>query len=290
MPLQIRRLSHTLGAEISGIDLRKPLDEKSFHAIHTAFLEHCVLLFRGQPLTREQHVAFSRWFGDLAKYEDKSAAKRVPDFPEIYLVVSKPKPNGEPSTERYTGADWHTDHSHLPAPAQASLLRSVQIPEVGGDTQFANMYFAYDTLSDGMKKLLDGLYGVHMEGVAVIDHSTPERYAESRRRNLSTAHPIVRVHPETGRKALYVSEQVKLLVGMTPGESKPIIQYLTRHATRPQGVYRHVWQKDDLVMWDNRCLMHIALADYDRAKVRHMERTTVNGTAACGYAYDGPLE
>ena len=289
MSLQIRRLSYALGAEISGVDLREPLNEKTFNSIHDAFLEHCVLVFRGQNLTREQHVAFSRWFGELDKYEVKSADKRVAEIPEIYLIVSKPKPNGEPATGRYTGADWHTDYSHLPAAASASLLRSVIVPPIGGDTQWANMYIAYDTLSDGMKKLLEGVYGVHMEGTAAIDYSTPERYAESRRRNPSTAHPIVRVHPETGRKALYVNGQVKILVGMTAEESKPLIQYLTEHAVRPQNVYRHQWQQHDLVMWDNRCLLHMALGNYDRTQVRHMERTTVLG-ALSGYAYDGPLQ
>ena len=154
---------------------------------------------------------------------------------------------------------------------------------------FANMYRAYDTLSDGMKKLLDGLHAVHMDGYAIVDYSSPEREAESRRLNPAAAHPVVRVHPETGRKTLYINDEVRLFVGMTGEESKPLIQYLVNHAVRPQHVYRHRWQKDDLLIWDNRCLLHIALADYDRTKVRHMERTTVNG-AVSGYAYDGPLE
>jgi taurine dioxygenase len=288
MSLKIRRLSHALGAHIIGIDLRGPLNDTDFREIHSAFLEHCVLLFREQPLTREQHIAFSRRFGELDKNEEK-AKERPAGYPEITLVISKPMQNGAPATGRYTGAEWHTDHSNYPIAAMASLLRSVEVPEIGGDTMFANMYRAYESLSDGMKKLLEGLYGVHMQGRAHIDNSSPERAAESRRRFPAAAHPIVRVHPETGRKALYINEQVRLFVGMTAEESKPLIQHLTNHAVRPQNVYRHQWQKDDLLMWDNRCLLHIALADYDRTKVRHMERTTVNGTPS-GYAYDGPLE
>ena len=288
MTLKVRKLSYPLGAEITGIDIREPLEDSVFSAIHSAFLEHCVLVFRGQPLTRDQHLAFSRCFGELDRNEAK-ANERPADYPEMTLVISKPKPNGEPATGRYTGQDWHTDHSHLPVAAQASLLRGVEVPQIGGDTMFCNMYRAYETLSDGMKKLLEGLYGVHMQGRAHIDNSTPHRAAESRRRHPAAAHPIVRVHPETGRKALYVNEQIKIIVGMTAEESKPLIQYLTQHAVRPQNVYRHQWQKHDLVMWDNRCLLHMALGDYDRTQVRHMERTTVNGTVS-GYEYDGPLE
>ncbi len=285
MTLKIRRLSHALGAEISGVDLRQPLSDQSFREIHSAFLEHCVLSFRGQPLTRAQHVAFSRRFGELDKNEGKP---RAAEYQELSLIISKPKPNGEPPTGRYTGQEWHTDRSNLPIAAQASLLRSVEVPEVGGDTMFANLYRAYESLSDGMKKLIEGLYGVHKTGKANFDIDSAEAAADSGLPIAAAAHPVVRVHPETGRKALYLSEQVRLFVGMTMEESKPLLQYLASHAVRPQNVYRHRWQKDDLVMWDNRCLLHIALADYDRTKVRHMERTTVNGTPS-GYAYDGPL-
>ena len=288
MDLTIRKTAYALGAEISGVDISNPLDDQTFTKINNAFLEHHVLVFRGQPLTRAQHVAFSRRFGELNQNPTYAADRKGEDFPEILLVISRPKSTGEAATGRFSGAEWHTDHSHLPAAAAASLLRSIEVPRVGGDTMFCNMYRAYETLSDGMKKLLEGLDGVHMESVTP-DRSTPERYAEWRRRNRSTAHPLVRVHPETGRKALYVSEQIRLIVGMTAEESKPLIHYLTEHAVRPQNVYRHEWQKHDLVMWDNRCLLHMALGDYDRTQVRHMERTTVNG-AVSGYAYDGPLE
>ena len=279
MSLKIRRLSYALGAEVSGVDLRLPLDGNSFSAIHRAFLEHGVLLFRGQPLTREQHIAFSRRFGELDRNEGK---QRPAEFAEVSLIISKPKANGEPPAGRYTGQEWHTDRSNLPIAAAASLLRSVEVPAVGGDTMFANMYRAYETLSDGMKDLIGDLYGIHKTGKANFDSGAPGPELESP----AAAHPVVRVHPETGHKALYVSEQVRSFVGMTVEESKPLLQYLTHHAVRPQNVYRHRWQKDDLLMWDNRCLLHIALADYDRTQVRHMERTTVNGMPS-GYAYGG---
>ena len=287
--MQIRRLSYALGAEITGVDLRMPISNETFQEIHKAFLEHCVLLFRNQPLTREQHIAFSRLFGELDDNKMKSSYKKVEGMPQISLVINKPKPNGEAATGAFTGQDWHSDRSHLPLAAAASILRCVEVPNVGGDTMFANMYLAYEQLSDGMKKLLEGLYGVHLDHPPDYDLSTPERAAESRRKNPAAAQPVVQVHPETGRKALYLNEEVRHFVGMTRHESLPLIEYLTRTAVRPQNVYRHHWRKDDLLMWDNRCLLHIALGDFDRAKVRHMERTTVNGNLA-GYVYEGPIE
>lgn len=287
MRLQIRRLSYTLGAEIIGIDIRQPLDDQSVSEIHAAFLEHCILLFRGQPLTREQHIAFSRRFGRLEEIADYRVKVRIPEYPEISLVTNQPRPGK--STKPYAGDRWHSDLSNTCVPAMASLLRGVEVPEIGGDTMFANMYLAYETLSDGMKKLIEGLECIHSGPEGKIDHSTPERAAETRRLN-TVAQPLVRRHPETGRKALYVGEQkVKQIVGMTIEESKPLIQFLCQHAGRPQFVYRHQWRKDDLIMWDNRCTNHIAVNDYDKTQIRHMERTTVMGTPS-GYVYEGPLQ
>ena len=239
MSLKIRKISYALGAEITGIDISKPLDEASLGELRKAFLEHCLLLFRGQPLTRAQHVAFSGYFGDLDKNEGHP--NRIPEYPEITTIVNKPTADGKAPTGRYSGQDWHTDESFTLTPSKATLLRGIELPEVGGNTMFANCYRAYDTLSGGMKKLIDGLYGAHIhEG-------------KSRRPGFVAAHPIVRVHPETGRKALYLGYRIRHIIDMTAAESAPLLRILHEHATRPQVVYRHVWQKDDLVMWDNRC-------------------------------------
>jgi len=287
--MQIRRLSHALGAEISGIDISKPLDDETFKQINSAFLEHGILLFRGQPLTREQHIAFSRRFGELELTPAHRVGNRDPDYPEIVLVTNKPKAADAPNEKRYQGEGWHSDRSFSALPALASLLRAVEIPHIGGNTMFSNCYTAYETLSDGMKKLLAGLHAAHIqEGSRTLDHSTPERLAETQRAS-RTAHPVVRVHPETGRKSLFLAYRVKKFVDMTAEESKPLLNFLMEHATWPQLVYRHVWQKDDLMIWDNRCTMHNAVNDYDRSQVRHMERTTVRGTPS-GYPYDGPVE
>jgi taurine dioxygenase len=164
-----------------------------------------------------------------------------------------------------------------------SLLRCVELPDVGGDTMFANMYMAYDSLSDGMKKMLAGLDGIHARQRKFTDIS-PER-AEFLKRQKPVAQPAVRVHPETGRKALYVGDKVKQFVGLTPEESRPLLDFLSSHSARPQFVYRHQWRQDDLVLWDNRCTMHLAVGDFDETKIRHMERTTVKGTPS-GYLYE----
>lgn len=287
MSLQIRRLSHALGAEITGIDSGKPLTDDIFKAIYNAFLEHGILLFRGQSLTREQHIAFSRRFGELEITPAHRVANMDPAYPEIVLVTNKPRPAAGPAEKRPQGEGWHSDRSFSAIPAQASLLHAVTLPELGGDTMFSNGYLAYETLSAGLKKMLEGLFGAHIqEGSRSLDHSSPERLAETRRLT-RTAHPIVRVHPDTGRKSLYLAYRVKRLVGLSVDESRPLLQSLLDHATRPQFVYRHVWQKDDIMVWDNRCVLHNAVNDYDRSQLRHMERTTVRGTPS-GYPYDGP--
>ena len=287
MAISFRRLAYALGAEVIGADMSRPLDGETFAQIHQGFLRHHVLLFRGQEISRERHIEFSKRFGPLDENKHHDPSKRVPGHSEFFLVINRPRPGGGAATGPRTGEEWHTDYSHLVAPATASLLRAMELPEVGGDTMFANMYLAYDNLSDGMKKLIDGLYGLHFQGAAFKDPSLSGD--EMRKRFPCAAHPLVKTHPETGRKALYVNRQVKWITGLSAAETRPLVDYLTDHATRTQFVYRHRWQKHDLIMWDNRCLMHIALGDYDRRELRHMERTTVLGGVS-GRSYDGPLD
>ena len=283
MAFKLRKLSHALGAEVCDIDVSKPMGESSFGEIHQAFLDHGILLFRNQDITREQHIGFSRRFGELDKH-DALPRDRHPKYPEILLVTNEPNPDGTPSDSRYTGRQWHSDMSFTTVPSLGSLLRGLTVPEVGGDTMYANMYMAYDALSDGMKKLIADLHGIHLSGTRKIANSATgvPRADEQRRINPPVAQPVVRVHPETGRKALYIGEKVRRLDGMTEEESQPLISYLVKHATRPEFVYRHQWRKNDIVIWDNRCTMHQALGDFDETQRRHMERTTVLGTPS-GY-------
>ncbi len=283
MPVNLRKLSYALGAEVCDVDVSKPMSEARFGEIYQAFLGHGILLFRDQEITREQHIEFSRRFGEL-DHHDALPRDRHPDHPEILLVTNEPKPDGSPSDSRYTGRQWHSDMSFTSVPSFGSLLRGITIPEVGGDTVFANMYVAYETLSEGMKKMIADLHGIHMSGTRKINDpkSGVPRADEQRRLNPPIAQPVVRVHPETGRKALYLGEKVKRFDGMTEEESKPLIDYLNKHATRFEFIYRHQWRKNDIVVWDNRCTMHLALGDFDETQRRHMERTTVLGTPS-GY-------
>jgi taurine dioxygenase len=281
MSITVRPLSYALGAEIQGVDLAQPLSNSEFDQIHRTFLESGILLFRKQKITREQHIAFSRRFGELDRH-DNLPRDRHPDYPELLLVTNIPQENGKPSDSKYTGQQWHSDMSFTPVPSLGSLLRGITIPPVGGDTMFTNMYRAYDELSDGMKKMIADLHGVHTGSRKVLNANS-DREKEQKKLNPPIAQPVVRVHPETGRKALYIGEKVSRFDGMTVEESKPVIDYLVTHATRPQFVYRHQWQADDIILWDNRCTMHIALGDYPEGEIRHLERTTVKGTPSGRY-------
>jgi len=283
MTLKLRKLSYALGAEVCDVDVGKPMSEQAFGEIYRAFLDHGILLFRGQDVTREQHIEFSRRFGELDRHDSLPRDRRK-DHPELLMVTNEPKPDGSPSDTKYTGRQWHSDMSFTTVPSMGSLLRRYAVPEVGGDTLFANMYMAYDALSDGMKKLIANLHGIHLSGTRKLanDGGGVERQEEQKRINPPVAQPVVRVHPETGRKALYIGEKVKRFEGMTEAESRPLIAWLVAHATKPEFVYRHQWRRNDIVAWDNRCTMHQALSDFDETQLRHMERTTVLGTPS-GY-------
>ncbi len=283
MAIKLRKLSYGLGAEVCNIDVAAPMSESEFGEVHRAFLDHGILLFRSQNITRDQHLQFSRRFGELDSH-DAFPSDRHPQIPELMLVTNEPQPDGTPSVSRYTGRRWHTDMSHTLEPSLGSLLRCWKIPEVGGDTLFANMTLAYDALSAGMRKLITNLNAIHFPGGRKLDntHADKAHAAEQRKISPPVAHPVVRVHPETGRKAIYLGEKVKRFDGMTEEESKPLIEYLNRHATKPEFVYRHQWRENDIVLWDNRCTMHQALGDFDQEQRRHMERTTVLGTPS-GY-------
>jgi taurine dioxygenase len=285
MALQLRKLSYALGAEVCGIDVTK-ITETQFGEVYDAFLDNGILLFRDQDITREQHIDFSRRFGELDRH-DALPRDRHPDYPEILLVTNEPNPDGSPSESRYTGRQWHSDMSFTPVPSLGSLLRGITVPEVGGDTVFANMYLAYETLSDGMKKMIADLHGIQMAGTRKI--ANPEigasRAEEQLKLNPPIAQPVVRVHPETGRKALYLGDKVRRFDGLTEEESQPLIKYLNAHATRFEFIYRHQWRRNDIVVWDNRCTMHLALGDFDETQRRHMERTTVLGTPS-GYVVE----
>ena len=282
MTITFKRVSYGLGAVVQGVDLRKPLSDADVATIRQGWLEHNILLFRDQDITPEQHIAFSARFGKLDDH-DKLYKYRHPEHAEIFIVTTRPKADGSPSDTRETGVNWHSDMSYTLKPATGSLLYCVEIPEVGGDTMFSNTYLAYDTLSDGMKKLIDPLWAVHSYAYAIQDTEkgrNPEVAKAHIDANPPVMQPMVRMHPETGRKALYVSEGATTqIVGMSPDESNAILQYLFRHSVIPEYTYRHQWRPRDLVMWDNRQTMHRARPFDETREARDMRRTTIAGDA-----------
>lgn len=274
MSLEFVPLSYCLGVEVRGADLTRPLSDGDVAQMRRAILDSCgLMLFRGQSaMTRDDHVAFSRRFGDLDTH-DAVPLDRDRTHPEVLLVDNLPRPEGEAYGKRI-GHEWHSDLAPSLRPAGLSFLRALRVPPVGGDTAFANMYAAFDALSPGMKAMLRGLNAVYVRGRKGV---TAEWEKENRRLNPPVCQPLVRRHPETDREALYIGQSARSFEGMTPEESRGLLEWLIRHATQPRFVYRHRWQSGDLLVWDNRCTIHLALGDYDPNEVRQLERTTVVG-------------
>ncbi|KVH70290.1 taurine dioxygenase [Burkholderia ubonensis] len=278
---EIRAFDGPLGAEVVGLDLSKPLDEAGFARIHRAHLDHHVLVFRDQRITPDQHIAFSRRFGPLQIHVLHQFG--LAGHPEV-LVVSNIVENGKPIGLGDAGHYWHSDLSYKEKPSLGSLLHAQELPSEGGDTLFANMHLAWDTLPAHLRRAAEGL---------CAEHTYLARYAELQARNpwrpnLSAeqvaqvkpvVHPVVRTHPETGRKALFVSEHFTTrIVGLPEDESRALLDELFAHSVRAEHLYRHVWRDHDLVFWDNRSLMHLAAGTPDHLR-RKLYRTTIEGDA-----------
>ena len=282
-PLEIRRLSHALGAEVMGVDLSRPLDADTVGALDALWDEHLVLLFRGQDIRPDDHLAFTRRFGTPTLFPNNN----LEGYPEILRVTNR-SINGKPSNTRNTGRNWHSDHTWTDAPAKGSLLRCVERPEVGGDTLFTNLGLAYETLSPKLREIVDGLEAVHDYNlIAGLDVRDPVYVAEMKRRYPPVVHKCVQVHPGTGRRFLFVGDRVRTFVGMTEEESQPLLRLLVRHATRAEFTYRHAWRVGDLMMWQNLYTMHFAPADFDQSQPRDMHRTTLKGEKT-GYPWVAP--
>ncbi|SOO27740.1 Taurine dioxygenase [Xanthomonas phaseoli pv. phaseoli] len=270
-----------LGAEVIGLDLAQPLDAATFARIHRAHLDHHVLVFRDQRITPAQQVEFSRRFGPLQIHVLRNFQLR--GHPEV-LVVSNIKENGEPIGLGDAGHYWHSDLSYKETPSLGSLLHAQELPSEGGDTLFANQHLAWQTLPESLKRTVQDLRA---------EHSYLAKYEELRARNpwrpaltpeqiaevTPVQHPVVRTHPETGRKALFVSEHFTTrIVGLPEHESRALLQRLFEHATHAALVYRHRWQGHDMVFWDNRSVMHLAAGTPDHLR-RRLNRTTIEGDA-----------
>ena len=263
MPLKITPLTGSVGAAVEGVDLKQPVGKDTFKALHKAFLEYCVLVFRDQGIGPEAQTAFGKLWGEPAQ-QGNVLLKDMFVTPEIIKVTKIPKETA--STEA-----WHYDSCYTAVPPKISMLAAITIPQ-GGDTMWCNQNVAYDRLSPAMRRMLQGLR-VKFVGLRL------GRMLGTDLKDLPSAiHPIVRTHPETGRKALYLSRnRMDHIVGMDRDEGHRLIDELTEHATQPQFTYRHKWRQGDVTIWDNRCLMHKANADYPEGARRFMQRIIVAG-------------
>ena len=270
--IQVDALSAALGAEISGVDLGKPLGSNLVAEIRQAFLDHQVIFFRDQSLTPEQYLRFAGSMGEPSVYP---FVEGLESYPEITEVIKE-------EDERINfGGIWHSDTTYLECPPMATMLYARQVPPLGGDTLFANMNLAYESLSAGMQRLLDGLTAINSaekdEAAATRADLLRQRPRDAGVTVTLAEHPIVRTHPETARKALYVNPGHTLhMVGMSEAESAPILDYLYRHQTRPEFTCRFRWRRDSLAFWDNRCTQHYPLNDYHGYR-RAMQRITLAG-------------
>ena len=273
MSLKTRRVAGALGAELSGVDLAKPLDDATIAAIRQAFVEHQVIFFRDQALTPAQQVAFGARFGPLNVHPFVAGMAGQPEVMEIIK---------EPSDRINFGGGWHSDMSFLERPSIGSILYAVELPEFGGDTLFASQAAAYDALSSGLKQTLEGLSAVH----SASREYSPQGQSAQKRGSMQVAeadgyvgefvHPMVLVHPETGRKALYVNPAFTLRIdGWKTSESKALLDYLFNHCRYEAFTCRFHWEPGSIAFWDNRSVWHFALNDYPGQR-RHMRRVTVD--------------
>lgn len=275
--IEVRPIAGAMGAEISGVDLAEPLGNQAFAEIHRAFLQYQVVFFRDQSLTPEQHKAFSARFGAL---ECIPFVKGMAEHPEIISIV---KEASESNTYNF-GGKWHSDLSFQENPPLGSALYALEVPSFGGDTMWANMYRAYERLSPGMRRMLDGLVAVHSarrsygpQGQFKNDDIKSMRIDNSEAAMDEMEHPVVRTHPETGRKCLFVNPVYTIrFKDMTEEESKPLLDYLQDRCIEPENTCRFRWSSNTLALWDNRCTQHLALNDYDGSR-REMRRTTIAG-------------
>jgi alpha-ketoglutarate-dependent taurine dioxygenase len=270
--IEVRRVAGALGAEVLGVDLSRPLDAAEVAALRRAWLEHLVLFFRDQHLAPAQYMAFAQQLGKPIEYP---FVKGIEGFPEIIEVKKL-----EHETVNFGGI-WHSDTAYLAEPPMASMLLAREVPPFGGDTLFANMYLAYETLSEGMQRLLAGLRAVNSSAKADVSRTREDRIRSDGRADgreeYAAEHPVVRTHPETGRKALYVNvAHTVRFAGMTEAESAPLLGFLFTHQVHPEHTCRFAWQPGSIALWDNRCSQHNPVNDYHGFR-RVMHRITLAG-------------
>ncbi len=274
--LDIRPIAGALGAEIGGVDLSQDLSDDTTAEIRQALLDHLVIFFRDQNITPDMYLAFAHRFGDPVEYP---LVKGLEGYPGIMSVVKL-----EHEKINFGGL-WHSDTTYLEEPPMGSILLARELPPYGGDTEFANMYMAYETLSDGMKRLLAPLRGISVSNLPKAQQTRQARVADGAKTApetvLTATHPVIRTHPETGRKALYVNGAHTIRFdGMTDEESAPLLKYLFEHQTRPEFTCRFRWAPGSIAFWDNRVTQHNPINDYHGFR-RVMHRITLAGDKPC---------
>lgn len=266
--IAVRRVAGAIGAEIDGVTLHPDLPEGVVAEIRRIWLEHSVVFFRGQDLSPTAFAATARRFGEVVHYP---FLKGLPEAPEVIPVAKL-----EHETVNFGGL-WHTDTAYLETPPMATMLIAREVPPFGGDTLFASGYAAYDALSDGMKRMLEPLRAVNSSTKAEKTRTREDRASHEPRKVLEAEHPVIRTHPETGRKAIYVNGGHSLrFVGMTEEESTPLLEYLFQHQVRPEFTCRFRWEPGSVALWDNRCALHNPINDYHGHR-RIMHRVTLAG-------------
>ena len=275
MSLEIEPLSTAIGAEISNVDLSRDLSDATIGEIRRALLDHCVVFFRDQDLSVEAHKRLARCFGEIFVHPNFNTGDHDP---EVVTIVRKP------GDTRIVGEEWHTDTTMMAEPPMGALLYALEVPPVGGDTLFANQYMAYERLSDGMKRMVDGLKCWHTDRkvagpnspAALAKRSTKVR-DDNDWRETRNLHPVVRTHPETGRKCLFVNHSYSVgFEDMTEDESRPLLDWLMEWGHRPEFTCRFRWRQGSVAFWDNRCVKHLALHDvHDHQRI--MRRIQIAG-------------
>jgi taurine dioxygenase len=275
--LTLTRLGERMGIAAEGIDLNRPTDAATREALRGALLEGLVLCIRGQQLAPEAYLAAMRSFG--TPMTQLRQASRHPAVAEIMILSSEDRDDGGDGMRLVVGAHWHSDDSYKRVPCALTALYGVAVPSVGGDTQFTNMYAAYDDLPADMKQRIAGLRVLHRYDSSRKGTPVATLGADEAKEVPDVAHPLVRTHPETGRKALYMNpNRMEAVIGWERSESDALLDGLTRHAIQEKYQYRHRWRQGDVLIWDNRCTMHKANADYPEGERRLMHRIIIAGT------------
>lgn len=283
MPVEINPLSDALGAEILGADLARGLGDAEFDRIHRAFLDHQVLVIRGQKLAPEDHIAFARRFGDLEPQH--GAEYLLPGYSEIIRLSNEMK-DGKPIGVIDAGDYWHSDQAFCKAPSRCTVLYALKLPNRGGDTEFAGMYGAYAALPADLRHRIRGLKGLNAISklrnprvqVSRARPGAKQFYEKMDAATDDMAHPLVRTHPETGRKSLYLSPRFTIAIeDLDDGDAQPLLDRLFAHQIRDDFIYRHTWRNGDVVMWDNRCVIHRACGGYVYPDTRLLHRVIVTG-------------